>query len=203
LLQTDSPSPSGILLQLFHGSYTILYCCVVLTELLSYTAVPSARQILYFLLILFTTVLIDTRAAPTSLLSVANTIPSISRHEAMRVDQLLNPVETAGSEEWTSIVTTVPQVQAAQPPPRSSHQSPRSRGQKLPKDAPIFRKGDPKGSVQFPPHEAGDDEDLKEQHRLFQVYPMGEIADYCHHIPYSSDKKTFLSKTGRDAFEGE
>jgi hypothetical protein len=120
----------------------------------------------------------------------------------MRVDQLLNPIENDGNEEWRSVVTTVSQAHLAQPPSRSTHQSPRSRGQRLPKDAPIFRKGEPKGAVQFPPREAGEDEELKEQHRLFQVYPMGEIADYCHHIPYSSDKKTFLSKTGRDAFEG-
>jgi hypothetical protein len=116
----------------------------------------------------------------------------------MKVEMLLNPVSDQDNEEWKSAVTSVPQT----PLQRVTHPSPKSRGHKLPKDAPIFRKGEPKGTVQFPPHEAGEDEELKEQHRLFRVYPRGEIADYCHHIPYSSDKKTFLSKTGRDAFEG-
>lgn len=115
----------------------------------------------------------------------------------------MNPAEPTGVEEWKSAVTAVPQAQMAEPPPKPTSQSPRPKGQKLPKDAPIFRKGDPKGIVKFPPHEAGGDEQLKEQHLLFQVYPLGEIADYCQHIPYSSDKKTFLSKTGRQAFEGE
>ncbi|KAF2432920.1 DNA-binding domain of Mlu1-box binding protein MBP1, partial [Tothia fuscella] len=122
----------------------------------------------------------------------------------MRVDQLLNPVPEGERENWASVVTTVPQPQAQLPlpPPRAAYQSPRPKGQKQPKDAPIFRKGEPKGAVIFPPHEASDDdEELKEKHKLFQVYPMGEIVDYCHHIPYSSDKKTFLTKTGRDAFE--
>jgi len=55
----------------------------------------------------------------------------------------------------------------------------------------------------FPPHEAGDDNELAAQHKKFQLFPMGEIASYVHRIPYNSDKKTFLEKTGRDAFEGE
>jgi hypothetical protein len=70
------------------------------------------------------------------------------------------------------------------------------------KDAPVFRKGKPKGEVQFPPHEAGHDVELLDQHKKFQVFPRGEIASYVHRIPYSSDKKAFLEKTGRDAFEG-
>jgi hypothetical protein len=117
----------------------------------------------------------------------------------MKVKELLNPVSDEENEEWKSAVTSVPHPQT---PLQPTLPSPKPRGQKLPKDAPIFRKGAPKGVVQFPPHEAGDDEELKKQHKQFQVYPMGEIANYCHHIPYSSDKKTFLSKTGRDAFEG-
>lgn len=74
--------------------------------------------------------------------------------------------------------------------------------QKLPKDAPIFRKGPTRGEVLFPPYEAGNDAILAKEHERYQVFPRGEIGQHCHHIPYSSDKKTFLSKTGRDAFEG-
>jgi hypothetical protein len=121
----------------------------------------------------------------------------------MKVEMLLNPVSSEDDKECRSAVTPVPHGPRPQTPYQSAVSPlPRARGQKLPKDAPIFRKGEPKGNVQFPPHEAGDDEELRKQHEHFQLFPMGEIATYCHHIPYSSDKKTFLSKTGRDAFEG-
>ncbi|KAF1845376.1 DNA-binding domain of Mlu1-box binding protein MBP1 [Cucurbitaria berberidis CBS 394.84] len=75
--------------------------------------------------------------------------------------------------------------------------------QKVPKDAPIFSEGNNiVGYVNFPPHEARDDHDLKAQHQKFQVYPLGEIYKKgIRHIPYNSDKKDFLDKTGRDAFE--
>lgn len=75
--------------------------------------------------------------------------------------------------------------------------------QKQAKDAPIFRKCPTKGDVVYAPHEAGNDTELVQQYERFQIFPRGEIAEYCHHIPYSSDKKTFLTKTGRDAFEGK
>jgi hypothetical protein len=76
--------------------------------------------------------------------------------------------------------------------------------QKIPKDAPIFTEGNKiVGHVNFPPHEAGDDLELAAQHRRFQVYPLGDIYKKgVRHIPYNSDKKDFLNKTGRDAFEG-
>jgi hypothetical protein len=120
----------------------------------------------------------------------------------MKVEDLLNPISNQRDEdEWKSVVTQVPQLPPAKTYSYTS--TPKTRGHKQPKDAPIFRKGPTKGDVQFPPYEAGDDKELAEQHQKFQVYPMGEIAEHCHHIPYSSDKKTFLSKTGRDAFEGE
>lgn len=116
---------------------------------------------------------------------------------------MLNPAPSQQGDELPSAATSVPHTTPPQTPMQSvTHPSTKPKGHKLPKDAPVFRKGPPKGNVQFPPHEAGDDEELKVQHVLFQVYPMGEIADYCHRIPYSSDKNTFLSKTGRAAFEG-
>lgn len=58
------------------------------------------------------------------------------------------------------------------------------------------------GIVNFAPHEAGNDEELLAQHRIFQIYPLSEISRKgVRHIPYNSDKKDFLEKTGRDAFE--
>lgn len=131
----------------------------------------------------------------------------------MKIESLLNPVahrqdlvQEEEPSEWASTVTrvvdgfrnTTSQVQS----PRSTPTPPKPESQRLAKDAPIFRKGQPKGDVQFPPHEAEDNEDLAAQHKKFQVFPIGAIASYVHRIPYSSDKKTFMEKTGRDAFEG-
>ncbi|KAJ4371490.1 hypothetical protein N0V83_004708 [Neocucurbitaria cava] len=75
--------------------------------------------------------------------------------------------------------------------------------QKIPKDAPIFLEGNKiVGHVNFPAYETGDDHSLAAQHRKFQVYPLDEISKKgVRHIPYNSDKKDFLDKTGRDAFE--
>jgi hypothetical protein len=75
--------------------------------------------------------------------------------------------------------------------------------QKVPKDAPIFTEGKKTvGIVNYPPYEAGNDQELVAQHKRFQVFPLGEIQSKgVRHTPYNSDKKDFLDKTGRDAFE--
>lgn len=78
---------------------------------------------------------------------------------------------------------------------------PRTRKSRVPKDAPVFVRGSIRGELRYPPCEERD-EKLSEEHRRFQLYPMGEIAEYPRHIPYSSDKKSFMHRTGRDYFEG-
>ncbi len=77
--------------------------------------------------------------------------------------------------------------------------------QKLAKDAPIFAEGTKiVGYVNYPPYEAGNDRNLQVRHREFRIFPLDEISKKgVRHIPYASDKKDFLEKTGRDAFEGE
>ncbi|RMZ73847.1 APSES transcription factor Xbp1 [Pyrenophora seminiperda CCB06] len=79
------------------------------------------------------------------------------------------------------------------------------RRQKIPKDAPIFSDGNRTiGTVNFPPHENQSDQRLLVQHHKFQIYPLGEIfRKGVRHIPYNSEKKDFLDKTGRDAFESK
>ncbi|KAF1989843.1 DNA-binding domain of Mlu1-box binding protein MBP1, partial [Aulographum hederae CBS 113979] len=72
--------------------------------------------------------------------------------------------------------------------------------QKVRKDAPIWKKQKEIGAVRYPPHEA-DSEELAGQHRRFRVTPMGSIGEYARHIPYNSDKKSFMEKTGRSGFE--
>ena len=65
----------------------------------------------------------------------------------------------------------------------------------------ILVKAEPKGEVNYKPCET-QDETIAAEHRKFKVEPMGRISDYPRHIPYSSDKKSFQQKTGRDAIEG-
>ena len=86
---------------------------------------------------------------------------------------------------------------------RPKHEVPPAKRQRLAKDAAIFTKCRPRGKVRFPPHEAGGDDALSAQYKAFQIHPMGNIGDYCRHIPYNSEKKSFLTKTGRDCFEGK
>ena len=70
------------------------------------------------------------------------------------------------------------------------------------KDAAIFAKGKVQGEIRYPPCELQNKE-VAAEHKKFQVYPMGHIAEYRRHIPYNSEKKSFLEKTGRESFEGE
>ncbi|OWP05517.1 hypothetical protein B2J93_7861 [Marssonina coronariae] len=71
---------------------------------------------------------------------------------------------------------------------------------KMNKDGAVFAKGKVRGQVRFAPFERLDEEVLREVQK-FHVYPLGNIQDYSRHIPYNSEKKTFLEKTGRESFE--
>ncbi|KAI5367388.1 Putative transcription regulator HTH, APSES-type DNA-binding domain-containing protein [Septoria linicola] len=93
--------------------------------------------------------------------------------------------------------------------------TPSPKRQKLIKDAAVFLRGTQQGQVNYPPFECTDDSlclnnhqrrELADQHERFQIFPSGRnheglIGDYVRHIPYSSEKKSFLNKTGRDAFD--
>lgn len=70
------------------------------------------------------------------------------------------------------------------------------------KDGAVFAKGKIKGDVNFPPYERLGPNAEHEVAR-FQVYPFKRILEYPRHIPYNSEKKSFLDKTGRESFEGE
>lgn len=73
--------------------------------------------------------------------------------------------------------------------------------QKISKDAAIFKPGPIRGECRYPPRE-DHDEFTATQHEALNVYPVGGIATYARHIPYNSEKKLFLDKTGREYFEG-
>ena len=68
------------------------------------------------------------------------------------------------------------------------------------KNGAVFIKGKIKGEANFPPFEALDEETRGEVEK-FKVHPLGKITEYSRHIPYNSEKKSFLEKTGRESFE--
>lgn len=117
----------------------------------------------------------------------------------MKIHSLLNPF-CGDHHEFRGSASP---VQVSMPYAGSSHVIPKRH--KIPKDAPIFSEGNKiVGIVNYPPHEADNDRDLVVQHQRFQVYPLGEIYKKgVRHIPYNSDKKDFLEKTGREAFESK
>lgn len=85
---------------------------------------------------------------------------------------------------------------------------------KVAKDAPVFIRGPVNGVVHFSPFECTESDpaldpterkELKHQQQRFKIFPAGGddglIGDFPRHIPYSSDKKTFQGKTGRNGFD--
>ena len=120
----------------------------------------------------------------------------------MKIQSLLNPFIACDNRNGSR--TTESPVPAPVPYAAASYVSMPKR-QKIPKDAPIFSEGTKiVGHVNFPPYEGGEDESITYQHHRFRLFPMGEIRKKgVRHIPYNSDKKDFLDKTGRESFESE
>lgn len=73
---------------------------------------------------------------------------------------------------------------------------------KVPKDAAVFIKGKVRGELRYPPDEF-QNEEIRARHEEFELHPMGHITEYPRHIPYNSEKKMFLERTGRESFEGK
>ena len=114
------------------------------------------------------------------------------------VASLLNPAV----EDHRSLPSPTCSSAGCTPEPSSAPSTPPSKKLKLAKDAAIFTRGKVQGFIRYPPCEQYDTGTVNEL-RTFSVHPLGEIADYRRHIPYNSDKKGFLAKTGRGAFEGQ
>jgi len=119
------------------------------------------------------------------------------------VASLLNPVksEPRGIRLPSSPSVSLCTSSSTHGSPQLSTQ-PSVKKQKMTKDGAIFAKGKIKGAVRYPPFENLDEEAMSEVQK-FQVFPLGEIQEYCRHIPYNSEKKSFLDKTGRESFEGK
>ena len=109
------------------------------------------------------------------------------------IKSLLNPM--ADKKEGNA---TLPTPESS--PTLTDIYSPRKKA-KLTKDAPVFSPGPVRGECRFPPDEY-QDEKLATYHQQFEVSPFGEIADYPRHIPYNSEKNSFLEKTRREYLEG-
>ncbi|KAG4429637.1 hypothetical protein IFR05_014883 [Cadophora sp. M221] len=114
---------------------------------------------------------------------------------------LLNPVgpeEPVGTGPPSSASWSPASTHSSLPP--SSSTLPSSKKPKMSKDGPVFIKSKIKGEVNFPAFDHLD-ERAQEELRKFQILPVGNIHDFPRHIPYNSEKKRFLEKTGRESFE--
>lgn len=112
------------------------------------------------------------------------------------IHALLNPApETVERPE---------QLPSPKSPPYSrnfSSQTHVRKKQKVSKDIAVFTRGNIRGICRYPPCE-DQDKDLAVHHQRFNIHPMGQISEFPRHIPYNSEKKSFLDKTGRESFEG-
>jgi hypothetical protein len=95
----------------------------------------------------------------------------------------------------------LPSLGASDPRREFTPSSHARKKQKVSKDAAIFMRGTIRGECRYPPDEFRDDV-LEAHHQQYEIFPMGDIAKYPRHIPYNSEKKNFLDKTGRECFEG-
>lgn len=122
----------------------------------------------------------------------------LARLKMVSVASLLNPLPTSLSKESGAISAELSMGNSLTVSPTS----PKVIKNKMSKSAAIFIKGRAKGAINYKPYET-QDEKITTEHHKFQLEPTGRISDYPRHIPYSSDKKSFQKRTGRDAFEGD
>ncbi|KAF2092183.1 DNA-binding domain of Mlu1-box binding protein MBP1 [Saccharata proteae CBS 121410] len=118
----------------------------------------------------------------------------------MKIQSLLNPLSS--TDRFNDCWRPAQQTPSPQLSPRSVPLSlqPDLTRPKPSKAAAVFQKSKARGEVRYPPYETVDEELLAEQAK-YRIYPLGRIAEYYRHIPYNSEKKSFLAKTGREAFE--
>ncbi len=114
----------------------------------------------------------------------------------MSVASLLNPV-TSENEPRTPFHTSCSMLYDPEPSPRM----PLLRKQKLCKDEATFIKGKPQEEVRYWPCEYQGGH-VAAEHQKFSLFPIGHITEYCKHVPYRSEKKKIISRTGREGFHG-
>lgn len=116
------------------------------------------------------------------------------------VASLLNPVAPLSGDCFQLLSPATTTYTSRFSSPALHH----TKKMKISKDAAIFAKGKIKGETRYPPCEIRSNE-LLAQYRKFQMFPDNpqHIVEYPRHIPYNSEKKSFLEKTGRESFEGK
>lgn len=132
-----------------------------------------------------------------SIESLLNPLPDRSGPKHHREDDANNSLFHRSS------ISYLPDCQINNTFSQSRLQTSPSKKPRVAKDAPIFIPGSVRGEVRYPPCADQVDAALTGEHAKFNIYPpVGEIADYPRHIPYSSEKKGLMEKTGRESFEG-
>ena len=137
----------------------------------------------------------------------------------LRINNLLNPMNNSSNQAdgFASLRTTpaysMNEFTSTPTPTPDTPLTPAStKSQKNGKGKPVTKRATPKGVVNYRPYECNENmicanaalrKEIIDYHRHFQVSieEDGLISDYPKHIPYTSDKKDFHNKTGRDAFE--
>jgi hypothetical protein len=137
----------------------------------------------------------------------------------LRINNLLNPMNNSNDQaDGLTSLRTTPALNendftsTPTPGPDTPLTPASTKRQKNGKGKPITKRAAPKGLVNYRPYECNENvvcadaalrREIIDQHCRFQVSIEGEglISDYPKHIPYTSDKKDFHNKTGRDAFE--
>jgi len=141
----------------------------------------------------------------------------------LKINNILNPVAAdddasrAATPADTAAYTATPTSATTPTPCPDTPLTPAStKQQKNGKDNGVVPSARPKSPVNYRAHELSsythyyDSEfrnELAAQHKAFRICTAGNgghglIGDFPKHVPYSSEKKGFYSKTGRDAFEG-
>ncbi len=113
------------------------------------------------------------------------------------VASLLNPLPPSLILEPSSVVPRTYTLPCSPTP----SVSPSAVDVKMSNRSAVFVKSTSNGKVKYNPCEF-QDEKIAAEHHKFQMMPLDRISEQPRHIPYSSDKKSFQQKTGRDAIDG-
>lgn len=80
---------------------------------------------------------------------------------------------------------------------------PQQGKQKMAKNGLVYVQSNVKGQVNFYPFDAYDSASRQQVQRFGIKTSRDQIMRCPRHIPYNSEKKSFLEKTGRESFEGK
>lgn len=153
--------------------------------------------------------------------------PNSSPSKMFSIQSLLNPSAPSNGHAMERRQTPENSPSVTSPSPASTKSTTvrsatsgtpySAKGKKAIKDTVMFNRGPPAEGVNYLPFESSDPticlidndrEELMRQHRLFRIKPSeedgeGQIRNFTRMIPYSSDKKNFFLKTGKEGFNGK